>query len=136
MNFKIGSALVLLSMMFPVAPAFAHHATQAEFDFDKPVTLVGTIAKIMWVNPHSYLYLDVKNEKTGEVTRWAFELIGPQGLRKAGLSRDDRGGMKPGDPMTVSGFAARDGGNSAFAKELTLPDGRKVTIWTNDPLAR
>jgi hypothetical protein len=79
--------------------------------------------------------MDVK-DSSGKVTNWAFELIGPTGLRKAGLSREDRGGMKAGDLLTISGFASRDGANTVFVKEIDLSDGRKVTIWTNDPYAK
>jgi len=96
-------AFAIISLLLAAAPVWAHHASQAEFDFDKPVTVSGTLTKSLWVNPHSYLYMDVK-DANGKVTNWAFELIGPGGLRKAGLSREDRGGMKNGDPLTISGF--------------------------------
>jgi hypothetical protein len=132
MKYKISAAAILLGMALAAIPAFAHHAVQAEFDFDKPVAVKGTIAKIEWINPHSYLSIDVK-DASGKVTRWAFELVGPGGLRKAGLSREDRGGLKPGQEIGVSGFASKDGSNSGFAKDLTLPDGRTVTIWSKDP---
>jgi hypothetical protein len=135
MKNRFFTAFVVIGLVLAAAPVWAHHASQAEFDFDKPVTVTGTLTKIMWVNPHSYLYMDVK-DANGKTASWAFELIGPGGLRKAGLSREDRGGMKNGDTLTISGFAARDGANTVFVKEIDLPDGRKVTIWTNDPYAR
>jgi hypothetical protein len=135
MNNRYLSALAVAVLLAVAAPVWAHHASQAEFDFDKPVNITGTLTKIMWVNPHSYLYMDVK-DANGKVTSWAFELVGPGGLRKAGLSREDRGGMKLGDTLAVSGFASRDGANTVFVKEIDLPDGRKVTIWNNDPYAR
>ena len=135
MKFKISASAILFALALAAVPAFAHHAVQAEFDFDKPIAVKGTIAKVEWINPHSYLSLDVKGAD-GKVTRWAFELVGPGGLRKAGLSRDDRGGLKPGQEIAVSGFASKDGSNSGFAKDITLPDGRTVTIWSKDPYAK
>ena len=77
-------------------PAMAHHSIQSEFDGKKIVTISGEIAKIEWINPHSYLSLNVKGAD-GTVQKWAFELGGLEVLRKAGLSRADRGGLKPGD---------------------------------------
>jgi hypothetical protein len=108
---------------------------QAEFDFDKPLNLTGVISKVEWINPHSYMWLDVKDD-SGKVRRWAFELVGPGGLRKAGLSREDRGGMKTGDTVTVSGFAAKDGSDTGWVKDIKLSDGRTVEIWTRDPYGR
>src|SRR5579862_7850243 len=98
-------------ILLVAATVSAHHAVQAQFDFNKPINLTGTIAKMEWVNPHSYMYLDVKDE-TGKVTQWALELVGPGGLRKAGLSRSDRGGLKEGQTLTISGFASKDGSNT------------------------
>ena|SRR5712691_5436574 len=128
-------ATVAVGVLWAAVPAFTHHAVQAQFDFDKPVVLTGVLTKVEWINPHSYMFLDVKDE-TGKVKRWGLELVGPGGLRKAGLSRIERGGFKVGDTITVNGFASKDGSDSAFVKELKLPDGRLVTIWFGDPNAR
>jgi len=108
---------------------------QAQFDLNKPVTVTGVVTKVEWINPHSYLYLDVK-DNNGNVKHWAFEMAGPGALRKAGLSRADRGGLKGGDTVTVNGVLSKDGSDSAFIKDVKLPDGRVFTIWTNDPNAR
>ena len=135
MNYKRSSRLAVLGLLVAAVPALAHHAVQAQFDFDKPITLTGLITKIEWINPHSYMFLDVKGG-SGDVKRWALEMVGPGGLRKAGLSRADRGGFKAGDTITVNGFAAKDGSDSGFVKELKLQDGRSVTIWFGDPNAR
>jgi DNA/RNA endonuclease YhcR with UshA esterase domain len=117
------------------ATAWAHHSVQAEFDLDKPFTITGTVTKVEWINPHSYLYLDQKDD-SGKVTHWAFEMAGPGALRKAGLSRADRGGLKAGDVITVNGVRAKDGSDSGLVRDLKLPDGRVFTIWTNDPNAK
>lgn len=134
MTRRVGSTWAVLGLV-SVAPALAHHAVQAQFDFDKPIALTGILTKVEWINPHSYMFLDVKDDN-GKVKKWALELVGPGGLRKAGLSRVERGGFKVGDTITVNGFASKDGSDSGFVKELKLPDGRLVTIWFGDPNAR
>jgi len=116
-------------------PASAHHSVQAQFDLNRPFTVIGVVTKVEWINPHSYLYIDVK-DNSGALKHWAFEMAGPGALRRAGLSRADRGGLKVGDTVTVNGVLAKDGTDSGLIKDLTLPDGRKFTIWTEDPNAR
>ena len=135
MSDKLIGRSAILGLLLSAAPALAHHSVQAQFDFEKPIALTGVITKIEWINPHSYMFLDVKGD-TGQVKRWALEMVGPGGLRKAGLSRTDRGGFKAGDTISVNGFAAKDGSDSGFVKELKLQDGRSVTIWFGDPNAR
>jgi hypothetical protein len=117
------------------APVFAHHSVQAQFDLDKPIQLTGEVAKVEWINPHSYLFIDVK-DASGKVKHWAFEMAGPGALRKAGLSRADRGGLKSGDTVTVNGVLAKDGTDSGLVRTITLADGRVFTIWTDDPNAK
>jgi hypothetical protein len=116
-------------------PLLAHHSVQAQFDLDKPIQLNGTVTKVEWINPHSYLFIDVK-DGAGKVKKWAFEMAGPGALRKAGLSRADRGGLKPGDAITVNGVLAKDGTDSGLVKSITMTDGRVFTIWTDDPNAK
>ena len=131
-----GFAATLAALSLITSPsAWAHHSVQAEFDLNKPVTVTGTVAKVEWINPHSYLYIDSKDE-SGKVTHWAFEMAGPGALRKAGLSRADRGGMKAGDTVTVNAMRAKDGSDSGLVKDIKLPDGRVFTIWTSDPNAK
>ena len=107
----------------------AHHSIQAQFDINKTFNITGTVARIEFVNPHSYLTLNVK-DADGKVQKWAFEMTSLTNLRKAGLSRADRGGLKPGDEVTVTALAARDGSNSGLAKEIKTADGRvfKLTV--------
>ena len=109
----------------------AHHSVQAQFDIHKTFTVTGTVAKVEWINPHSYLTINV-TDADGKVQKWAFELGGPGALRRAGMSREDRGGLKPGDEVTASGLAAKDGSNSGFLQELKLADGR-VFKFAADP---
>jgi hypothetical protein len=118
----VGSALLILSLLL-AGPALAHHSVQAQFDIHKTFTVSGTVAKVEWINPHSYLTINVK-DADGKVQKWAFELGGPGALRRAGMSREDRGGLKPGDEVTASGLAAKDGSTTGFLQELKLADGR------------
>ncbi len=129
------SLLALVGLLMAGMAAWAHHSVQAEFDLNKPITLTGVVTKVEWINPHSYLYLDVKDD-SGTLKHWAFEMAGPGALRRAGLSRADRGGLKSGDSITVNAVLAKDGTDSGLIKDVTLPDGRKFTIWTSDPNAR
>jgi hypothetical protein len=134
MSARAWGVLLMAVLMGPASPS-AHHAIQAQFDFDRPLTLTGKLTKVEWINPHAYMFLDVK-DASGKVRNWALEMVGPGGLRKAGLSRTDRGSLKIGDTISVSGFMSRDGTHTGFVKELKLADGRIVTIWFGDPYAR
>lgn len=122
----IGSALWLLALL-SAGTAFAHHSVQAEFDVNKEISLTGTVVSVEWINPHSYIHIDVKNA-SGKVERWAFEMAGPGALRKGGLSRENRGGLKPGDTLTITGIPAKDGSTMGFVHELKFPDGRVFKI--------
>jgi hypothetical protein len=127
MQFKIGDLLIsgavsILAVIF-AGPVSAHHSVQAQFDIHKTFTVSGTVAKVEWINPHSYLTINVK-DADGKIQKWAFELGGPGALRRAGMSREDRGGLKPGDEVTASGLAAKDGSTTGFLQELKLADGR------------
>src|SRR5207244_4429250 len=128
-RFQISSASWLLALVL-AGPASAHHSVQSQFDIHKTVTVSGTVAKVEWINPHSYLTVNAK-DADGKVQKWAFELGGQGALRRAGMSRADRGGLKPGDQVTVSALAARDGSNSGFLQELKIADGRVYTFTTD-----
>src|ERR1700687_3494637 len=121
-NVSVRGALLLLGLVL-AGPASAHHSVQAQFDIHKTFTVSGTVAKVEWINPHSYLTVNVTGSD-GKVLKWAFELGGPGALRRAGMSREDRGGLKPGDEVTASGLAAKDGSTTGFLQELKLADGR------------
>jgi hypothetical protein len=126
----VSGALLMLCLLL-AGPASAHHSVQAQFDIHKTFTVSGTVAKVEWINPHSYLTINVKDTE-GKVQKWAFELGGPGALRRAGMSREDRGGLKPGDEVTASGLAAKDGSTTGFLQELKLADGR-VFKFAADP---
>ncbi len=129
---RLGSVVsfALLTGLLFAGAASAHHSVQSQFDIHKTVTVSGTVAKIEWINPHSYLTLNVK-DASGNVQKWAFELGGAGALRRAGMSRADRGGLKPGDEVTATALAARDGSNSGFLQELKVADGRTFKFATD-----
>lgn len=99
----------------------AHHAFAAEFDADKPIDLKGTVTKIKWVNPHSWLYFDVTGPD-GKVTNWGVEFGAPNQLAKIGLKKTD---VAPGTAVRISGYLAKNGGPFGYSVIVTLPDGRK-----------
>ena len=107
------AACVLLAAL----PAFAHHSFGAEYDGKKPVTLTGVVTAIQWTNPHFYFFVDVKN-KNGQAANWKFEGYPPTVLNRIGWKKDVT--MQPGDTVTVFGWLARDGSNSAHSREVTF----------------
>ena len=134
MNYKMIGAVALLAAVSAAVPAAAHHAVQAVFDQGKKITISGTVAKVEFINPHSYVTLDVK-DSSGKVAKWSFELAGPGALKRSGMSREDRGGMKPGDPLTILCFPAKDGSNFGFVQEIHFSDGRVFVLDNRDPYA-
>ncbi len=128
-RFTMSGALWILGLLL-AGPASAHHAIQAQFDIHKTITVTGSVAKVEWINPHSYITVDVK-DADGKVQRWAFEMGGAGALRKSGMSRADKGGLKPRDQITISGLAGKDGSNIGFVQELKFPDGRVFKFGTD-----
>jgi hypothetical protein len=102
----------------------AHHSVQAQYAPEgNKVTIAGTVAKLEFLNPHSYLTLNVK-DADGKTIKWAFELGAAANLRGRGLSRADQGGLKVGDPVTVTALPARNGSNSGYLLTMQFADGR------------
>ena len=108
-------ALIVAASM--AAPLVAHHSFAAQYDSTKPVTLKGAVTKIEWNNPHVYFYIDVKDEQTGKVANWAFEMGAPAVIQRNGWTRNS---MKIGDMVLVNGTRAKNGANHGNARSVTM----------------
>jgi Family of unknown function (DUF6152) len=129
MKTTLGFALaVTVGLVLAVAPMLGHHSFAAEFDGSKPMDLVGTVTKVDWVNPHSWIYIDVKSDD-GTVANWGLETGPPNVLYRGGWRRDT---VKPGDSITVHGFVAKDGSHTLAARQITTPDGRRLFAGSPD----
>src|SRR5262249_22387710 len=115
--------IALLCSLALAAPIWAHHSVQSQFDIHKTVSVSGTVDKIEFINPHSYLTVNVKGAD-GKVQKWAFEMGAAGNLRKAGVSRPDRGGRKNGEQGNIPTLPASDGSNSGRSPTFKVSDGR------------
>lgn len=107
-----------VGILLAAAPVWAHHVIFSQFDVNKPITLRGTLTKMEWVNPHGWIYVDVKGPD-GTVEGWAIETGSPYGLVRRGLTMTD---FTPGIEIIVEGFVARNGTPTAAGETVTFPD--------------
>jgi hypothetical protein len=129
MNLKQTIAIISLGAMGFTASIAAHHAFSAEFDQDKPVLLEGAVTRADWTNPHAWIYIDVKSSH-GKVANWAVEMGPPSALLRRGWKRSS---MQVGAVIKVEGFAAKNGKEFANATNITMPDGTKIFVGTEEP---
>ena len=120
-KFVVLAVVVLLTAS---AAPFAHHAFNAEFDANKPIKFQGTVTKMLWVNPHAWIYVDVK-KPDGTVEEWMIETGTPNTLLRRGLTRE---ALKAGTVITVDGYQSKDGSLRANGRDLTLPNGQTLFL--------
>jgi hypothetical protein len=123
----IGGAGVLVAMAS--APLLAHHAFSAEYDSTKPIKLQGTVTKVEWINPHSWIHLSVKTP-AGTVETWEIEAGSPSSMFRRGFTKNS---LPTGTEIVVSGYRARAGGNRANGGDITLPDGKRLFLAGSNP---
>ena len=116
-----GAALLVTAAAVPV---IAHHSFAAEFDAKRPVKLRGTVTKMEWINPHSWIHIDVKTAD-GKTEKWMVEGGAPNALLRRGWNKNS---LLPGTEILVEGFQAKDGANRANGRDITFPDGKKLFV--------
>ena len=116
-----GAALLMTTAAVPV---IAHHSFAAEFDAKRPVKLRGTVTKMEWINPHSWIHIDVKTAD-GKTEKWMVEGGAPNALLRRGWNKNS---LLPGTEILVEGFQAKDGANRANGRDITFPDGKKLFV--------
>jgi uncharacterized protein DUF6152 len=117
-----GGVLIGALMAMSAAALSAHHSFAAEFDANQPVQLKGTVVKVEWINPHTWIHLDVK-KSDGSMERWMIEGGTPNTLLRRGLTKNS---LPEGTELVVDGYKAKNGSNRANGRDLTFTDGRKL----------
>jgi hypothetical protein len=124
MRTKLLMLIVGAGLVVATVPAAAHHAFAAEFDSAKPIKLRGTVVKMEWINPHTWIHLDVKTPK-GTVERWMIEGGPPNALYRRGFTQKS---LPNGSEILVEGFRAKDGSLKGNGRDLTFADGRRLFV--------
>lgn len=118
------SLSILAALLAGSIRVAAHHAFAAEFDSTKPIKLKGTVVKMEWINPHTWLHIDVK-QANGKTERWMIEGGPPNALYRRGFNKDS---LPVGSEILVEGFQAKDGSHRGNGRELTFSDGRRLFV--------
>jgi hypothetical protein len=124
MRRTISVGIAVLGLLLAAAPAPAHHAFAAEFNAEKPIALRGVVTVMEWVNPHSWIHVDVKGED-GTVVNWMIEGGSPNALLRLGFTKN---ALLPGMEIVIEGYQAKDGANRGVGRFLTFADGRKLFL--------
>jgi hypothetical protein len=122
MLYRFASLFAISGVFFIASPVFGHHSFAAEYDGTKPIELKGRLTKVEWVNPHGWIYLDVKSPD-GSVVNWAIEFGSPNALLRRGLRKTD---FPEGVELVVEGYRAKNGTSTVNGKSVKLPDGRSL----------
>jgi Family of unknown function (DUF6152) len=121
---NVFAAIVTLGLVLDTGTVLAHHAFSSEFDANRPVKFTGTVTKMVWVNPHAWIYVDVK-KSDGTVEEWMIEAGTPNTLLRRGFTKAS---LKPGTEIKVDGYQSKDGSLRANGRDLTLPNGQTLFL--------
>jgi hypothetical protein len=124
MRSTLSAAFVIGILYLGAMPVRAHHAFAAEFDINRPVELTGTVTKVEWINPHSWIHVSV-TKSDGTIEVWAIEAGTPNTLLRRGLKKAD---LPAGMKIRVTGYQAKDGSQRANGSNVSLPDGRNLFL--------
>ncbi len=124
MTRKLVGSIAGLAFCLAAVPAWAHHSFAAEFDPNKPVKLKGTVTEMEWINPHSWIHMDVKGPD-GKVVSWMVEGGSPNALLRRGFTKNS---LPAGTEIVIEGYQAKDGTNRANGRDITFADGKRLFL--------
>ena len=129
MRVTIATVVVGVGLLLVTEQVLAHHGFAATFDSTKPINVKGVLTKVELMNPHSWLWMDVKNPD-GTVVNWGFEGGSPNSLIRHGVTKET---LPVGTEIIVNGYQVKSGENKGVAASLTFPDGRKLFFGGSTP---
>ena len=124
MRITLTAVVTLLALALTSTALLAHHSFASEFDTAKTITVTGVVSKVEWTNPHTWFFVDGKDE-TGREATWSFEGAAPSLLVRRGLGKLT---LRVGDMVTIEGYRAKDASDVASSTVAQLPDGKKVRL--------
>ena len=129
MRVKLCAFVAGVALYLAAVPVWAHHAFQAEYDDKKPVHLVGKVTQMEWINPHSWIHLDVTGPD-GKVTSWMVECGSPNIMLRRGFTKRS---LEVGTVLDIQGYMAKSGENKANGSSVTFQDGRRLFVGGSNP---